>query len=83
LPFAGCPRLREAELKIKCQLAKYQICLGCMACTSVCKHDAIRIIPTDDGYRYLIDENRCVHCGQCVNHFDGGCYMRDVIRTKS
>lgn len=83
LPFAGCPRLREAELKIKCQLAKFQICLGCMACTSVCKHDAIRIIPTDDGYRYLIDENRCVHCGQCVNHFDGGCYMRDVIRTKS
>lgn len=84
LPFAGCPRIREAELKIKCQLAKYQICLGCMACTSVCKFNAIKITPTDtDVFNYVIDEKRCVHCGQCVNHFDGGCYMRDVIRTKN
>lgn len=84
LPFAGCPRIREAELKIKCQLAKYQICLGCMACTSVCKFNAIKITPTDtDVFNYVVDEKRCVHCGQCVNHFDGGCYMRDVIRTKN
>lgn len=83
LPFAGCPRLHEAEMKLKCQLSKWQICLGCMACTSVCKHDAIRIVPSGNGYSYTIDERKCVHCGHCVNHFDGGCYMRDVIRTKS
>lgn len=83
LPFAGCKRIHEAELKIKCQLAKYQICLGCMACTSVCKHDAIRITPSEDWFSYTIDERRCIHCGKCVNHFDGGCYMRDVIRTKN
>lgn len=83
LPFAGCPRIREAELKVKCQLAKYQICLGCMACTSVCKHDAISIKPSADGYSYTIDDRKCVHCGHCINHFDGGCYMRDVIRTKN
>ena len=83
LPFAGCPRLHEAEMKIKCQLSKWQICLGCMACTSVCKHDAIKITPSNDGYSYVIDEKKCLHCGHCINHFDGGCYMRDVIRTKN
>lgn len=84
LPFAGCPRLHEAEMKIKCQLSKYQICLGCMACTSVCRHDAIKIAAKGDGYyAYSIDTKKCVHCSECVNHFDGGCYMRDVIRTKT
>lgn len=82
LPFARCPRLHEAEMKIKCQLAKWQICLSCMACTSVCKHDAIKIVPSQDGQSYTIDNRKCIHCGECVNHFDGGCYMRDVIRTK-
>lgn len=84
LPFAGCPRLFEAELKIKCQITKYQMCLGCMACTSVCKHDAIKITAKNDGfYDYTINTKKCVHCGECINHFDGGCYMRDVIRTKT
>ena len=84
LPFAGCARLHEAEMKIKCQLSKYQICLGCMACVSVCKHDTIRIEQMENGeYSYRIDDNRCVRCGHCVNNFDGGCYMRDVIRKKN
>ena len=85
LPFAGCPRLHEAEMKVKCQLSKYQICLGCMACISVCKMDAIHITPEENGYNgysYKIDDAKCIRCGHCVNHFDGGCYMRDVIRTK-
>ena len=82
LPFMDCPRLREAEMKIKCQLTKYQICFGCMACTSVCKHDAIRIKAVDFSYYYEIQDHKCVRCGKCVNHYDGGCYMRDVIRTK-
>lgn len=82
LPFAGCARLHEAEMKIKCQLSKYQICVGCMACISVCKHDAIKIEQREDGYDYRINEKKCVHCLECVTHFDGGCYMRDVIRTK-
>lgn len=82
LPLCGTKRLHEAEMKIKCQLSKWQICLGCMACTSVCKHDAIKIVSVEDGYLYKIDEKKCVHCGQCINHFDGGCYMRDVIRAK-
>lgn len=85
LPFAGCPRLHEAEMKVKCQLSKYQICLGCMACISVCKMDAIHITPEENGYNgysYKINDAKCIRCEHCVNHFDGGCYMRDVIRTK-
>lgn len=83
LPIAGCKRIFDAELKVKCQISKFQICLGCMACTSVCKHDAIHIEQSEFGYySYTINEKRCIHCGQCISHFDGGCYMRDVIRTK-
>lgn len=84
LPLAKAKRLHEAEMKIKCQLSKYQICLGCDACTSVCKHDAIRITPgPDEWHTIMINNNACIHCGECVNHFDGGCYMRDVIRTSN
>ena len=83
LPLAGCKRIHEAEMKVKCQLSKWQICLGCMACTSVCRHDAIHIVPSANGYSYTIDSKKCVHCGECINHFDGGCYMRDVIRSKN
>ena len=84
LPLARAKRLHEAEMKIKCQLAKYQICLGCNACTSVCKHDAIRITPGPGEWHTIkINNNACIHCGECINHFDGGCYMRDVIRTSN
>ena len=86
MPFAGCRNLYEAEQKIRCQLAKYQICLGCSACVSVCTHDAIRqdaITISPDGSDYRISDRKCVRCGACVTHFDGGCYMRDVIRIKT
>ena len=26
-----------------------------------------------------IDENKCVHCFDCINHYTGGCYMRRVL----
>ena len=39
--------LSVAEGKIQCQLTKYQMCLGCKACESVCKYDAISV--KDDG----------------------------------
>lgn len=38
--IAGAKTLAIAESKIQCQLTKYQMCLGCKACESVCKHDA-------------------------------------------
>lgn len=81
--IAGAKTLATAEGKIQCQLTKYQMCLGCKACESVCKHDAITV--KDDGsgiIKYEIDDDRCVRCTDCVGHFDAGCYMRKVLGIK-
>ncbi len=84
LPLSGFRNLRDAELKIRCQLSKYQICLGCSACVSVCTRDAIQVRDEGGEYPlYRIDPRRCNHCGRCISHHDGGCFMRDVIRTKA
>lgn len=81
--IAGAKNLQVAEGKIQCQLTKYQMCLGCKACESVCKHDAISV--KDDGTGnviYLIDDEKCVRCTECVGHFNAGCYMRKVLTIK-
>lgn len=81
--IAGAKTLAIAESKIQCQLTKYQMCLGCKACESVCKHDAISV--KDDGTGkivYTIDDKKCVRCTECVGHFDAGCYMRKVLCIK-
>ena len=77
-----------AENMLKAQITKYQACLACGACQSVCKHNAIKILNTQKGdvsnssVSYVIDENKCLGCLECVLHFDGGCYMKKVLRTK-
>lgn len=81
--IAGARNLNVAEGKIQCQLTKYQMCLGCKACESVCKHDAISV--KDDGtgrITYVINDDKCVRCTECVGHFDAGCYMRKVLGIK-
>ncbi|MGL4731558.1 MAG: phosphoadenosine phosphosulfate reductase family protein [Clostridium sp.] len=89
MPFK-CRGLKEAKSKVDCQITKYQMCLGCLACESVCKHDAVKVkkaaheneIIFKEGESYKIDDNKCKRCGECVSHFDGGCYMRKVLVTK-
>lgn len=81
--IAGAKTLPVAEGKIQCQLTKYQMCLGCKACESVCKHDAISV--RDDGtgkITYVIDDEKCKRCTECVSHFNAGCYMRKVLCIK-
>ena len=59
------------------------MCLGCKACESVCKYDAISV--KDDGTGkiiYSIDSDKCKRCSECVGHFDAGCYMKKVLRIK-
>lgn len=81
--IAGARNLTLAEGKIKCQLTKYQMCLGCKACESVCKYNAITIKELDDGSTsYKIDDDKCVRCTECVGHFNAGCYMRKVLTIK-
>ena len=70
------------------QITKYQTCIGCTYCQSVCKFNALKVNNLNKGnvstdtISYIIDENKCVGCLECVKHFDGGCYMKKVLRTK-
>ena len=86
--IAGANSLSAAEGKIKCQLTKYQMCMGCKACASVCKHNAISVHSTRNEEEdtetliYKIDDEKCVRCTECVDHFNAGCYMRKVLTIK-
>lgn len=81
-PIAKRKKTVEIELKFKCQITKFQLCAGCHACENACKHNAIKLIKNgeaDCDYRYEIDDSKCVHCFECINHYTGGCYMRRVL----
>ena len=81
--IAKARTLSVAEGKVQCQLTKYQMCLGCKACESVCRFDAINV--KDDGtgkISYSIDDEKCKRCTECVGHFDAGCYMSKVLCIK-
>lgn len=80
--LAGARSLKVAEEKVKCQITKYQMCMGCLACEGVCRQDAITIKEKDGEILYSISDSKCVRCGQCVRHFTGGCYMRKVLAIK-
>lgn len=81
-PIAARTKTKEIELKFKCQITKYQLCAGCHACETICKNNAIHLIkngPEDTDYKYEIDESKCIHCFECINHYTAGCYMRRVL----
>ena len=86
LPLLKTKNIKDAKSKIECQITKFQMCIGCLACESVCKHNAMTIKKSDEiangEISYKIDDAKCVRCGECINHFDGGCYMRKVLATK-
>lgn len=64
--------------RLKCQLRKYQFCIRCSACDSVCPHGAIDTIHGS----YHIDETKCVHCKKCVAKFYNGCIICDKVAGK-
>lgn len=79
----GAASVKAAEDKVKCQITKYQMCMGCRACESICKHNAIVIKEDKEGnLDYKILDDKCVRCAECVNHYTAGCYMRKVFATK-
>ncbi|MCI8484413.1 MAG: phosphoadenosine phosphosulfate reductase family protein [Lachnospiraceae bacterium] len=81
--LAGARDLKTAEEKIKCQLTKYQMCMGCLACESVCRHNALSVREKrEGGVEYRISQEKCLRCGACVNHFIAGCYMRKVLSIR-
>lgn len=75
--------LRAVENKIKNQITKYQMCMGCLGCESVCRFGAIEIVTDRSGLvSYKIKDDKCIRCGHCITHYDGGCYMRKVMSIK-
>ena len=70
------------------QVTKYQTCIGCAYCQAVCRFNALKVVNTQPGnvsnssIRYTIDSDMCKGCLECVTHFDGGCYMKKVLRVK-
>lgn len=73
---------------VRSQITKYQTCIGCSYCSAVCKFNALKVFNLEKGHvgrdtiSYTIDTSKCVGCLECVKHFDGGCYMKKVLRTK-
>jgi len=69
--------------RLKCQLRKYQYCIKCSACDSVCPYGAINTI--GDG-RYVINESRCKQnlseCSKCIAKFYNGCITCQVLASK-
>ena len=42
-------------------------CYGCTACAAVCPHNAIQILPNDEGFYYPhLDKDKCIDCGVCL-----------------
>ena len=86
----GRYKLRKiVESYIKCQITKFQTCIACSACQSVCRFDALTVSNLDPdvvqnkSILYSINSNKCVSCLECVTHFDSGCYMKKVLRKSS
>ncbi|MEG2275930.1 MAG: phosphoadenosine phosphosulfate reductase family protein [Clostridia bacterium] len=73
---------KNIEMLIKNQIIKFQTCIGCLACEAVCKFNAIKISKIEDKLIYKINDEKCVGCLECVNHFDSGCYMKKILRVK-
>ncbi len=73
---------------VRNQITKFQTCIGCSYCQSVCKFNALKVQNLQKGnvsnktISYTIDETKCVGCLECVKHFDGGCYMKKILRIK-
>ena len=82
--IAKARNIKQAERKIQCQITKFQMCINCNACESVCKYDAlkVKIVKKTGKLIYKIDDEKCIRCGECIAHFDGGCYMRKVLTIK-
>ena len=64
--------------RVDCQVRKYQSCVLCSGCPAICPAGAI----SDKTGRYVINEDKCVHCLQCVSHYDTGCLVSKVLKTK-
>lgn len=82
LPVKGIDPLLIVN-RLKCQLRKYQYCIRCTACDSICPYGAINTIGDE---RYVIDESKCKQnlseCSKCIAKFYNGCITCQVLAGK-
>jgi len=82
LPAKGVDSLLLIN-RIKCQMRKYQFCIRCTACDSLCPRGAIDTIRSK---RYSIDESKCNQnlreCAKCIAKFYNGCITSQVLAGK-
>lgn len=77
------------ENYINAQITKFQMCIGCSACASICKNSAIIVENKKPGsvsiesIHYEIKPEKCIGCLECILHFDSGCYMKKVLRKQT
>ena len=69
---------RLLSQRIDCQLRKYQSCIGCLGCISICPFNAISYV--DGSYRIIQD--KCKSCLKCIHPWRGGCLMTKVLAVK-
>lgn len=69
---------RNITAYLRNQVAKFQTCIQCTACSAVCPHGAITIKP--DQRIYEIDQDVCTGCMECVTHFGStGCLVAKSV----
>ena len=70
----------DLQRMISYQIRKYNACMRCLKCESICRFGAITITPDE----YKIDENKCKRCKACVSPkiLVGGCLMSNYLSVK-
>jgi phosphoadenosine phosphosulfate reductase len=64
--------------RVDCQIRKFQACVLCGGCPSMCPRGAI----SSTAGTYRISEEKCVNCLRCISHFDTGCLVSKVLQTR-
>jgi phosphoadenosine phosphosulfate reductase len=82
LPAKGLDPLLLVN-RIKCQMRKYQFCIRCTACDSICPYGAIN---TMGDSKYVVDQSKCKQnlsqCSKCIAKFYNGCITCQVLAGK-
>jgi ferredoxin len=70
---------RQFLSDLRKQLIKYQFCAFCGGCETKCAFHAITVDAANR--RYIINEDICTGCGECVRNEKVGCLLAKSVKT--